>query len=359
MFYSNIEKHKRYALHWAGLIAALTCLSITTGCTKSESASSAAAEVPAPKPLQALFSAAPECFKTCVGHPKNQRNPDTPTALPEQFADFLENTNFGRDGLLTLVKQWPESYMPLAVRKSNERDTMGMEGSIAYVIDFQGVPIIIYTGAGFPDQEWYPGPKRRVPGSLTIAVNPKTKTMAAIFNGQEDLSEYRFAGDSKLLAVLIAYQAAHEAEGEKAYLISAIQQADDVVFPTPSDRLARVEARLSYLNSLYAGDKIIGARSYFDAGDKLREGDKWYSPDSTFTQCFNSGGPAAKLDSFVGFTDKPYTHDVTDSSGRIVKVEVINASDGGGETVWTYYKNKSQCEAEQINSTKSLADKYR
>lgn len=40
--------------------------------------------------------------------------------------------------------------------------------------------------------------------------------------------------------------------------------------------------------------EITGAHSALDAGDKLREGDKWWSPDSSFTQCFNSGGPAAK-----------------------------------------------------------------
>lgn len=345
----------RYCNRLVVLIAVLTCLSITTGCSKSEPPSPSV-EVPAPKPLQPLFAAARECFKTCVGH---LRLPDTPTALPEKFKDFLENTDYGRDGLLALVKQWPENYMPLAEKKPSERDSMEMEGWIAYVIDFQGVPIQIYIQAGFPDKEWNTGPYRRVPGSLTIAVNPTTKAMAAIFNGQEDLSEYRFAGDEKLLSVLIAYEAADEAETERAYKISAISRNDKLIFPIPSTKTVDAEKRLTYLNSIYVNGEITGAHSALDAGDKLREGDKWWSPDSSFTQCFNSGGPAAKLDSFVGFTDKPKTQDFKDSSGKLRKVEVTNDEPNGTTTVWTYYKSKSDCESEQVHSTRSLADKYR
>lgn len=352
------------------LIAAmLVCLSIATGCSKSEPPRAAiakspppAAQPPAPKLLQPLFLAARECFRNCVGHPLDNRHPDTPVTLPHKFKDFLANVDWGPAGLVALVSVWPEEYKPLAVKEPNERDTMEMEGWIAYVMDFEGNPIQIYIQAGFPDKEWTPGPYRRVPGHLTVAVNPKTKAMATIFNGQSDLSEYRFAGDEKLLAVLIAYQVADEAEKEKAHLISAVQQAEDVVFPVPSDRIARVEARLQYLNGLYQDSQISRARSAYDAGDDARKvppEKQWWSPNSSFTSCFESGGPAAKLDQFVGFTDKPYTRDFHDSSGKIVKVEVINPVGGGQETVWTYYKDKAQCEAEQVNATKSLADKYR
>lgn len=86
---------------------------------------------------------------------------------------------------------------------------------------------------------------------------------------------------------------------------------------------------------------------------------QWWVANSSFSECFKSGGPAAKLDEFVGFTDKPYTQDHRDSSGNLVKVEVINANGNGQETVWTYYKEKSMCEAEQVKSTQALADKYR
>lgn len=346
-----------------------TCVTITVGCSKSEPPQTATVEAPAPtvqppapKPLQPLFAAARECFKSCVGHPRGYRHPDTPIALPEKFKDFIDTTDYGLSGLLNLVSAWPENYMPLAVRAPNERDTMEMEGWIAYVMDYEGDPIQIYVQAGFPEREWTPGPYRRPPGGLMVAVNPRTKAMAAIFNGQEDLSEYRFTGDEKLISLLVAYGVAEEAEREKAYLISPTQQSEDVVFPIPAERIARVEARLAYLSGLYANGQIGGARSAYDAGDDARRvppEKQWWIANSSFTECFETGGPAAKLDQFVGFTDKPYTRDHRDSSGKLVKVEVVNAIGGGQETVWTYYKEKSRCEAEQVNATKSLADRYR
>lgn len=86
---------------------------------------------------------------------------------------------------------------------------------------------------------------------------------------------------------------------------------------------------------------------------------QWWIANSSFTTCHESSGPAAKLDEFVGFTDKPNAQDFRDSSGKIEKVEVTNSAGAGYETVWIYYKEKALCEAEQINSTKLLADKYR
>ena len=86
---------------------------------------------------------------------------------------------------------------------------------------------------------------------------------------------------------------------------------------------------------------------------------QWWIANSSFTACNESEGPAAKLDEFTGFTDKPYTRDFRNSAGSLNKVEVINPIGGGKESVWTYYTAKSECESEQINATNSLADKYR
>lgn len=86
----------------------------------------------------------------------------------------------------------------------------------------------------------------------------------------------------------------------------------------------------------------------------------WWSVNSDHSECLDSRGPAAKLDSFVGFTDRPITRDFKDSVGKLTKVEVINYEDQGRtQRVWTYYKSKTQCESEGLNATKSLADKYR
>lgn len=314
------------------------------------------------KALQPLFAAGRDCFKSCAGHPAGASQPDTSRVLPREFKDFLATTDYGLDKLVALVSTWPENYKPLVIKAPNERDTMEMEGFTSYVMNFQGDPIQIYVQSGFPKREWTPGPYRRPPGGLTVAVNPRTRAMAAIFNGQEDLSEYRFAGDEKLLSLLVAYTVASEAETEKAHLISRTQQSEGIVFPIPTERIARVEARLAYLSGLYLNGQIRGARSAYAAGNDARKvppEKQWWAANSSFTECLETGGPAAKLDEFVGFIDKPHTQDYRNSSGKLVKVEVINAIGGGRETVWTYYKEKSQCEAEQVNATKSLADRYR
>lgn len=85
---------------------------------------------------------------------------------------------------------------------------------------------------------------------------------------------------------------------------------------------------------------------------------QWWSARNYSDECHESKGPAAMLDIFVGSTERPTTQDYHDSSGKLYKVEVINIV-GSTRTWWTYYKNKALCEAEQVNATKSLADKYR
>lgn len=89
----------------------------------------------------------------------------------------------------------------------------------------------------------------------------------------------------------------------------------------------------------------------FQCGEKKKQ---WWIAKSDLTECKISGGPAEKLDSFVGYTDRPTTKDYSDSNGNIYKVDVINDA-----SYWTYYTSKEACVSEQINATKSLADKYR
>ena len=61
----------------------------------------------------------------------------------------------------------------------------------------------------------------------------------------------------------------------------------------------------------------------------------------------------------MGFTDKPTTKDYRDGGGNLYKVEVINYEGRGQERVWTYYRTQAKCEAEQVNATRNLADRYR
>jgi hypothetical protein len=314
------------------------------------------------KPLSPLFVAAQKCLATCSGKPKNRHYPDTAIVLPEKFQDFIDKVGFGRDGFLALLSELPSNYLPIAIRGEAERDSLTMDGYITYVMQVDGDPIHLYFNAGYPEKEWANHKEYRRPaGMLDVAVNPQKKTMAAIFKGGHDLSSYRFIGDKTLLEALIAHTAADEAEAEAAHLVSATQEADHVMFPIPEQKLARVMARLKYLNELYDGNQITGARSAYDAGNNARKTPpekQWWTAGSSFTECHETGGPAAKLDEFVGFTDKPEVKDFRDSSGKLYKVEVTLWDRGNGR-VWTYYKEQSRCEAEQVNATKSLADKYR
>lgn len=343
---------------------ALGFLSITSGCSKSESTpqrevrapakESPSIQPPAKKPLHPLFLAALDCFKTCVGHPKNLDNPDTPILLPRNFPDFLDENDYGRKSLMFMVSKWPE----VSVNQLREGAPITTDGAIGYVMDFEGDAIQIYTQVSF----YVRVGEKPAPGLMGVAVNSRTRAMAVLFNGKEDLSEYRFAGDEKLQAVLLAYKAVREAETEKAYRVSQIKKADEVRFPVPSNRVPDAEARLNYLNGLFVDGAIEKARSAYSSGDESRKispEKQWWSVNSTFTHCFETGGPAVKLDEFIGFTDKPYSKDFRDTSGKIVKVEVVNSAGSGQETVWTYYKDKARCESEQVNSTKNLADKYR
>lgn len=89
-------------------------------------------------------------------------------------------------------------------------------------------------------------------------------------------------------------------------------------------------------------------------------GKSWWSPNSSFSTCIPSNGPAARLDGFVGNRDTPSTQEYKRSDGTLWKVEVINPSNhAGNEEVWTYYSDQQTCLAEKVNATKALADRYR
>lgn len=293
----QVQLHKSY---WLTAIL-FTCILVIVGCSKPDSdevinskSGGETAQSSTAKPLQPLFMAARACFNTCTGYTWSKHHSDTSRVLPKNFKDFIATTNYGLKGLLKLVSIWPDNYKAIAVKKPSEHAIMEMGGWMTYVMNFEGNPIYIYVQVGLPDMEMIPGPLRRVPGSLSIAVNPKTKAMAAIFIGQENLSEYRFTGDEKLLSILLAYLVADEAEQEKAYLISPSQIREDVIFPIPAERLSKVETRLSYLNGLYINGMITGARSAYDAGSDARKvppEKQWWAANSSFTECFETGGP--------------------------------------------------------------------
>jgi len=155
---------------------------------------------------------------------------------------------------------------------------------------------------------------------------------------------------------------ASEAETERVHLINRTNLPGPTVFPVPSAKKGDVVRRLSYLNGLFNNGQIFHARSAYAARDDARRTlpeKQWWVVNRGFSLCFEVSGPAAKLDEFVGFPDKPTTSDYRDGSGNLYKVEVIQSLGLGREEVWTYYRTQEACEAEQVNATKNLADRYR
>jgi len=342
---------------------------LLTGCSDSSNYGEAKspqatpdASLPAAKPMTPMFVAAKECLDTCSQIAFDREAVFLPTSLPRKFKDFLDNDQVASNLFISLVTQLPESFWPFAVKGAAERENMEMEGWTGYIMKSGDDLIQIYHQVGYPKREWTSGPNRRPPGSLTVGFSTATKKMAIIFKGQEDLSEYRFVGDERLLSIITAYEAASEAETERAYLISRSNFSGPVIFPVPSNQKDDAVRRLSYLNGLFNNGQIVNARSAYSAGDDARRTPpekQWWVVNGGFSECFETGGPAEKLDELVGVSDKPTTNDYRDGSGKLYKVEVIHSLGFGREEVWTYYRTKAACEAEQVNATKNLADRYR
>lgn len=311
------------------------------------------------KTLHPLFTEAKLCLKECRGNFLSYDSPASSFSIPRDFNDFLNQTDYGQEGFLNLLRKMPPEFMKFGVLAPDESPELKMSGWASYRLEHNGDLIYIYIQVGLPEGV----PPRREIGSLIVGVNPKTKQMAVVFRGAHDLSHYIFVGEPNIISYVIAYISADEAEIERAYKISNTQQSENPIFPIPSNRFPDVERRLVYLNSIFKNGEILGAQSPYAVGETARRvppEKQWWSPNSSFSRCIESQGPAAKLDSFIGLTDKPETKDFIDSSGNLKKVEVINYEDGGSlKRIWSYYKSKDDCENEEVNATKVLADKYR
>jgi hypothetical protein len=241
-------------------IAIVSLILAVAACTKSNehknsSSSSTPVRTPTPtaqkaeKPLDPLFAEAKLCLNDCSGKYLLRFESAAPEfEIPKQFSDFLGATEYGQKGFIQLLREMPPDFMKLLVPDPddpNETQNMKMQGSINYELNRDGERIYIYVDAGFPSK-WM-GHYRRPVGFVYVAVNPKTKGMALIFNGKSDLSQYIFVGNAKLLAYALAYLSASDAETERAYKISNRTTADDTVFPVPSNKIGDAEMRLSEL----------------------------------------------------------------------------------------------------------------
>src|SRR3546814_2909786 len=122
---------------------------------------------------------------------------------------------------------------------------MSVYGTYA-LTDTRG-PMYVYFDVGYPAQAG----ERRPSGIMYAVVDPRAKEMALLFNGGDDLSNYRFAGPEELNSYLLSYKIANEVEVERAYLVGRQTLPEAPIFPIPDERLNDVLRRSYYLSVLY------------------------------------------------------------------------------------------------------------
>lgn len=91
---------------------------------------------------------------------------------------------------------------------------------------------------------------------------------------------------------------------------------------------------------------------------KGKQPQKWYAPNGSFSDCIVSDGPAGRIDTF-GNDEKPVVTEHKDKYNVLYKVEVTKYNRGGTTTNWMYYKKAETCIAEEVESNKTVAEKYR
>ncbi|WP_340313658.1 hypothetical protein [Rhizorhabdus argentea] len=224
-----------------------------------------------------------------------------------------------------------------------------------------GHTIQIFRGAGYSTAVWKEGvEKRRFPkANLWLAYDRTAHEMGGVLIWGERDGNYQFVGDREPVIAALAYIAAAEAEAQRVISTRSEESYVDPQFPLQPGAVERARARLEYLESRFFKGNITAADSPYVRGVAMRKPKaQWWVANSEFTSCYVSGGPAEKLEEFVGFTDRPVTKDFRGPGGELVKVEVSIDRGDGYDRVWTYFRSEQQCLSEQVNYSQQLADKY-
>jgi hypothetical protein len=160
--------------------------------------------------LAPIFEEAEACFTQCKGGGFGTSRSDQ-FKLPYKFPDLLGKAQF-QAGFDSLMGNLPAEFAGLGYLVENDREGLEMAGSAeALLVTPGGRKIQIYGRVGYPDKQWADSTENRRPaGILTIAVDVANGEMAGIFNGPEDLSEFRFIGSETLRAPLLAYLVAED-----------------------------------------------------------------------------------------------------------------------------------------------------
>jgi hypothetical protein len=71
----------------------------------------------------------------------------------------------------------------------------------------------------------------------------------------------------------------------------------------------------------------------------------WWIASADFTKCHDGGSPGSQIKSLRDNGEEASNHEYRDANGEITSVEVTAPLPDGRETVWTFYAQKSDCEA--------------
>ncbi len=152
----------------------------------------------------------------------------------------------------------------------------------------------------------------------------------------------RVAGDTDATVLLLTIQAVQTSRREPTGADAAIS----------TDERDRADQWLAALDGKVAISEIVKRPE--PPKEKL-----WFVVNASDPSCFQShGGPAQKLEDLSGGPSRPRTREFPGADGELSKVEVISDAEDG-EHIWTYYRSKSECEDEEVNAPKALADRYR
>jgi hypothetical protein len=310
------------------------------------------------QPLEAalppVFARAEACLQECA----TRR-----LTLPEHFSDLMKRRS-ERLEFQRLINLFPSELAGLAHLKPDDRSDLPFDGNAeGSLATSDGRKVQIYYNVGYPEKQWVNWEAfRRPAGSLWVAVDGSSGKMAGIFAGGEDWSSYSFRGDPDLVAPLLAYVAADDIHVDQAVeAANANGEAPPLAFPLQADVLSRSADRLKYLAAHFVDGKVEGTQSTSSMTQEARDkaGLSWFAPNGSHTACIRSGGPAEKLDEFEGLMDRPTTQDYSDADGNLTKVEVSNNEKDGTVRVWSFYRSRSDCEAEWVTRTEDLANRYR
>lgn len=86
--------------------------------------------------------------------------------------------------------------------------------------------------------------------------------------------------------------------------------------------------------------------------------DSWYAANGDFSACFETAGPAERIEAIQGNGEQPQVNELRGPTGGL-KVEVGAPAGGGLQMTYvTYYRLQSDCQA-SISERTALADRYR